>query len=110
RREINIVDHRDDRPAKIPDQTADRLHDINSMFHIEIIEWFIQQNIFGILRDDHCQKCELSLSAAYFIYVGIPDSRKIHHGDGILYFLMIFLIQSPLAMRKATETDDFGHF
>ncbi|MNJ04084.1 hypothetical protein D3C73_1646770 [compost metagenome] len=58
------MDYQNYRFAKLIDQSAQYLHDLHRMVHIQIVERLVEQHVLRVLRDDHGDERPLLLPPA----------------------------------------------
>ena len=101
------MQNKDHRLAQLIAQAADDAHKVGCMVNIQIVGRFIQQDILGVLRNDHGNIGALPLTAGQFIDELLLKIAQFHVGDSAVNDLVVLLGQPSAGVRKAAKRNQF---
>ena len=93
--------------AQLIAQAADDAHEVGCVVNIQIVGRFIQQDILGVLRNDHGNIGTLPLTAGQFINELLLKIAQFHVGNGTVNDLVVLLGQPSAGVRKAAKRNQF---
>ena len=79
------------------------------MLHVEVVEWFIEQQVFGVLREHHRDVCALALASRKLVEKAILERRKVHEIDRFRHDSLVFDGEPAARIREAAKSDELTH-
>ena len=65
--DVDVVEHDHDGPTELVGQPADERHGLSGVAEIEVVERFVQQDVIGVLGQDHGDVGPLALPAGELV-------------------------------------------
>lgn len=78
------------------------------MLDVEVVQWLVEQDVWGVLREHHCDERALSLAAGQLVEVAVAQVDQIGETDRLLDVAVVLGAQASLAVRETSEADQIG--
>ena len=78
------MQHQNDRLAQFVAEAADGAHHVGGVVDVQVVGGLVQQDVFGVLRDDHGDQRTLALSARQLVDEAVLKTLQFHVGDGLV--------------------------
>ena len=108
-REVDVVHDDHDRAPKLVARATKLFHHLHAVLHVEVVEWFIEQQIFGVLREHHRDVCALALASRKLVEKAILERREVYEVDRFGHDSLVSDGEPATRIREATKSDELAH-
>ena len=96
-RKVDVVNHQNHGAALLVAEATQCAHDLYGMPHVEVVEWLVKQQHICLLRNRHCEKCHLPLTATDLIDESVTQRLQRQKGDCLIHGLAVVNSQRATA-------------